>query len=408
MNFGYTLGNTTLLEEVFQIPAGNILFHSKHTTIEEYDRWNDECVAPQLDSIEDESRLNLESIIGKLIEKANGRTIIVPLSGGLDSRFIVSALRYYNYENVVTFTYGLRRSKEVRISERVARELNYPWEFVSYTNKKWRHFLRSDEFKDLMKYCGNYASLPLIQDAMAVKFLKEHKNISGLVVPGISGDFLGGSHISKDLMNWKYNSSHTLNTYYIGRNRLSFDKISFPNSIFNDGVIDKESAILYYENLDYKERQSKYIVNSVRIYEFYGLSWSLPFFYKEATSYWRKLPSNFRYNTQLYRKILFNLDYFPSFDKSDHIQGDDNECNLMRYSKKIYGKVRRILMNSRRLVLDYWLHPMQWYAIFPSYTKYFVKSIRYRKILPNLSLRYVVELNRIYMRYVKEDISRFR
>jgi len=134
-------------------------------------------------------------IFNRLIEIANGRAIVVPLSGGYDSRLIVLMLKRLGYENIITFTYGRPGNKESEVSRKVAELLGLQWEFVPYSNEDWYRWYNSSERKDYSKLAGNSCSLPHIQDWPAVWQLKNKNLIPGdcIFVPGHSGDLPAGS-----------------------------------------------------------------------------------------------------------------------------------------------------------------------------------------------------------------------
>ena len=80
----------------------------------------------------------------KLIDFANGALIVVPLSGGIDSRHIVYMLHKYNYKNVLCFTYGKEKNKEAIVSKRIAERCNYEWRFIPYSRAMWKDFIKSN------------------------------------------------------------------------------------------------------------------------------------------------------------------------------------------------------------------------------------------------------------------------
>ena len=53
----------------------------------------------------------IKNIIKK-IKVSDGKTIIIPLSAGLNSRLIASGLKHFNYNNVKCFSYGLKNNYE--------------------------------------------------------------------------------------------------------------------------------------------------------------------------------------------------------------------------------------------------------------------------------------------------------
>ena len=71
------------------------------------------------------------------------RPVGIFLSGGLDSRLIISSIHKLGKKEVTCFSYGLTNSKEVTVSKNIAKDLGYKWHFVNYGNKKWKqaHFI---------------------------------------------------------------------------------------------------------------------------------------------------------------------------------------------------------------------------------------------------------------------------
>ena len=55
-------------------------------------------------------------IIEKLIASCKNRCIVIPLSAGLDSRFILSGLVHMGYKNIRTFSYGREHNREKKIA----------------------------------------------------------------------------------------------------------------------------------------------------------------------------------------------------------------------------------------------------------------------------------------------------
>ena len=70
---------------------------------------------------------------------------------------------------------------------------------------------------------------------------------------------------------------------------------------------------------DIANRQSKFIINSVRVYEFFGYEYRLPLWDKEFSLFWMSLKPNFRIGSKLYEEFLLNnlfKDYNVSFKKN--------------------------------------------------------------------------------------------
>src|SRR5699024_6341119 len=129
--------------------------------------------------------------------KSRNKQLIVPLSGGQDSRLIIHTLAQLQAENILCYTYGTKSSPEVQISKKIAEFYNYPWKFVEYTPDKWKNFIARDDFNELLAAANQFISTPHIQEYMALKELlrQGYFEKGGIILPGFSGDFLQGSNI---------------------------------------------------------------------------------------------------------------------------------------------------------------------------------------------------------------------
>ena len=125
------------------------------------------------------SRFNsiLLEVMADTIKSLNGRQVVIPLSGGYDSRIIASTLKMLGCKNVVCFTYGMPNNSEAVIAKDVARKLEYKWIFVELDIRGQRTFYKSNEFFEYLSYVDTIDAVPYYQGIYAVKFLKENKLI---------------------------------------------------------------------------------------------------------------------------------------------------------------------------------------------------------------------------------------
>ena len=146
-------------------------------------------------------KASINNSFSRLINSTQDKRLIIPLSGGLDSRLIVTSLHKYGKKNVVCFTYGLAKSKEVEVSKSIAKDLGYEWHFVNYGNKRWKQCYSSDLMKEYLLFSGNLCSLPHMQDWPAVWQLKSMVVLckNSIFIPGHAADFVAGSHIPHDI-----------------------------------------------------------------------------------------------------------------------------------------------------------------------------------------------------------------
>jgi asparagine synthase (glutamine-hydrolysing) len=399
---GACLDDNTMVKEINQVKTGHYLsinlLNSK-TKFNQFEYFSYRKNFTKNNSLSSsELILKLDNIwencFKQLIDFANGRKIVVPLSGGLDSRIIVYFLKRLGYNNVLCFSYGKVNNWEANISKNVAYRAGYEWRFIKYSRGMWKEFINSKNSINLFNFGCNLSSLTLIQDNMAIEQLKSFLPSDSIFVPGLSGDFLAGSHITNDILQLKvFNNDNLINTY-ISKNNISNNNNNNLNKSFDcinriNLNCSKREFISEFENLDYSERQSKYIVNSCRIYEFYGFEWTLPFFYKESLNFWKEIDLEHKIGKKLFLKYLsdkFLFEELPEFNKI-------NNSNIYSYrNNKLFlvaKKISKEFKNWKKIIFDYYSHPMQWYGIFDNYLSYLIFSIINYKRDTNLSLRYI-------------------
>lgn len=310
---GYVTGPDTLYPNVKQIQAGELL-HITHGdrpelishrwyrfTHSEPDQWHEGEMREGLDK-------SAESSVRRLAEYAEGRQIVIPLSGGYDSRLIALLLKRIGYDNILTFTYGVPGNKESEYSRQVAEALSLPWHFVAYSATKWRQAWQTDERLDYQRWASGWASLPHVQDWLAVRELKANGVVDADAVfcPGHTGDFISGGHIPDEFAPGSSASATDMARTVIKKHlslapwRLVTHR---PESQWSQRITDRaesadiqtaEAAADAFEKWEWQERQSKFINNSVRVYEFYGFDWWLPLWDPEFMEFWEEVPLSLR------------------------------------------------------------------------------------------------------------------
>ncbi|MBN1555977.1 MAG: hypothetical protein JXA11_14630 [Phycisphaerae bacterium] len=316
---GFVTGNDTLYPNVKQIQAGEaVTFRRTPEGIsicsERYFRYI------HGDYFSDDKETLLERIdalymrIGEqLLESISGRTIVIPLSAGYDCRLICLILKRLKYKNVIAFTYGLPGNFEAKGSQRLANHLGIPWHFAEYSHEFWVKWF-SERRNEYYRYADNLCSLPHIQDWPAVCMLRQQGVIpeDGVVVPGHT--VLGTAHVPPRLL--KPCSLQDIVTAIINRNYYMqprrilspemWEKIE--NKIENrigdifDGSVDRSVSAL--ECWGWQERQSKYIINSMRAYEMWGLSWRTPLYGIEVMKFWRHMSLTQRLEKRVYLEYI--------------------------------------------------------------------------------------------------------
>ena len=270
----------------------------------------------------------IEKTIKKSIKEVNGNTIIIPLSAGLDSRLIASGLKHFNYKNVKCFSYGLKNNYEAKMSKKISEKLGYEWTFVEINHTNARKFYQSKKYINYLKCSNDGCATSTIPGLYAINELvkRGYINKSDILINGNSGDFISGGHIphtiSKNILERK-----NLETYldkilndHIEKHYSLWDSLK---TEYNKDIIKKElynqlkseikkNKIHYYsliEFLEFENRQTKYVVNCQRIYDFYDLNWLLPLWDKTFIKFWEKVPLKYKLKQRLYKETLKKLNY---------------------------------------------------------------------------------------------------
>lgn len=388
---GYVTGPDTLFPNVKQLQAGEALIVIDNNTeisvsMKRYYRFIHENT---LEASEEEllSKLDevLLNIFKRLIKLADGRTLVVPLSGGYDSRLIVLMLKRLGYDNVITFTYGIPGNKESEISKQIANTLGYQWEFVPYSNEAWNKWFYSGECKAYYRMADGLCSLPHIQDWPAVWEMEKQGILPAncIFVPGHSADLPAGSRsFSKPELysDAPFNIDNAVNAildYHFSlfdwRKKSKELKPIFIKRIIRtlgnrNAFLDNASA---FESWDISERQAKFIINSLRVYDFWGYKWWMPFWDAEFIDYWCRVPLKYRFRKKLYDYYVEQL--FFKITGDDKVLSSANisfkiilidilsRLNLLPSSKCILSNLKRI--NNKKLwEKEYYEHIMGWYG----------------------------------------------
>jgi asparagine synthase (glutamine-hydrolysing) len=312
---GFVTGRDTLFPNVKQLQAGECLLASESEdgvslqlhryyryVYAEPSQYDEAALSQEMDQV-------VTSTIQRLIDYAAGRQIVVPLSGGYDSRLIVSQLKRAGYDNVVTFTYGPAGNKEAKYSKQVADSLKLKWHFIEYTPEAWHEGWRNEDRLAYARWASNWTSLTHTQDWLAVKQLTQHRVLSpdAVFAPGhvarhdIPRWLAPGQPASAKLMGKTIFYRH----YYLAPIKLESTR-SVEDwekrlvDLAEQNVSATEDLMIGITKWDWQERQAKYIVNSVRAYEYFGYNWWLPLWDNEFLEYWQKVPFVLRKKREIY------------------------------------------------------------------------------------------------------------
>ncbi|MEK9662368.1 MAG: asparagine synthase C-terminal domain-containing protein, partial [Alphaproteobacteria bacterium] len=323
---GFTVGDATLYRGIRQLLPGTYLLDAPDMpgTVESYHRWrpHQPAGAEAGDLATVLSRLH-ESLIARLVEDAAGRPILVPLSAGLDSRFLASGLAAAGYKNVHCVAYGRAGNREAVVSEQIARRLGYRWSFVPYTNAIVRTAWASDDHRAYEAYADSFTAIPFPQDYVALTVLRERDDLPAdtVVVNGQTGDFITGNHVPRSLIGHAGGTDDIrmarIVDALVAKHFKHWTGLATPERMARiRGLLSDEIAAAgglpgdpaddfgVYEYSEFVDRQAKYVINGQRLYEYLGLDWRLPFWDRDYLDFWERAPLSAKANQALYRDVL--------------------------------------------------------------------------------------------------------
>lgn len=263
-----------------------------------------------------------------------GETNFVPISGGLDSRAILSALlEFTDASRINTYTFGTPGTLDYEIGSLIGRELGTVHKALDLT----RHKYTQDELEDVALRVDHQTLLFHHWPARWIDSLSR----GGVTWSGFLGDPLSGSHLPSDPA---ASFDSALHTFFKSNVFVTSTPLSAP-PVRLDAILDTEQiaepGLSYEEQLDLLNRQVKYIAPLVLMD---GYSFKTPFLYKPWVDFILSVPDEFRRKQRLYKRML--TEAFPlAFS-----YGTKGDGGLALGAPVVARTVRRILRRIRTVL----------------------------------------------------------
>ena len=393
---GYVNGRDTLYENINSMLAAEIIFSPTKFTgnfkFNKYFTYNFTFKKNKrsLSFFQKELDLKFNKVISKLIKKANGRQIVIPLSGGLDSRLILCKLHELKYKNIASFTYGLKNNSDVKYAKIIAESLGIKWKFILFKKSKFQKYYNSNFKNNYDLFADNSQSLPNYQDVFFIKDLLDDKfiNKDSIIVNGQTGDFITGGQIplNKKVNNFQYFIKEISSKHFFLFNRLKNPFIKkYIHEIIQKFLQDKSLKNANFDEMlelwNFEERQTKYIINGQRAYEFLNLDWHLPFWDNELIKFWNSVPHKFKINQFLFKFYLENWNYKNLFNKKFYeVHAFTGGISIFVHLISFLLNITRPILNKKKVLsfFDYYSRYGYMYNFFSF--NYFIK---YRSLIKN-------------------------
>jgi len=347
---GFVTGASTLYKGLQQLQGGEFLLFKKNNNKLLVEKHFTYFPSKLFDLSENDLLEKHDEAINitfsKLVDSLDGAPVWIPLSGGLDSRLILSKMIELGYENLNTFTYGIPQLWEVKYAREIAKSAGIKWQFILYDPHQTKKIYHTVERKEYYRFGSGLCSVPFVNEYFALKFLIAKKVIpeDSVIINGQSGDFLTGGHIPSGLekpknsiVSFEYLVNLIIEKHFSlwsnlkSSKNLKVIKEKIGNILlpFISNSMSLDTAACAYELHEWQERQCKYVVNGQRVYDWFGFDWRLPLWSDELMEFWRDVPWRIKSGQRLYKKYLthynpenlFNLEitvnrnYCPPFLK---------------------------------------------------------------------------------------------
>ncbi|MDP3879102.1 MAG: asparagine synthase-related protein [Dehalococcoidales bacterium] len=317
LQFCYVLGTQTLIEGVWEFPPHAVtsidytqeprVFHNQYWSYKLTEHRH-ESETELLDLLAHLFK-NIFEIYANAIQKRKW-TAGVPLSGGMDSRFIAWGLSRNNVP-VIAYSYGTPGYGDLELASRVADFLSIPIKKITWEDEQAFTGKRHD---DLVSLIGSTTKYSHGIGAYAVN--GECQSTCDVFLPGHSGDFIAGSHVVDYYL---HAFNHQLTRLAIGKVHKSMSDRSlkqlYPwssghwNTVQDSfretmKVNDDPTILSLTQRWTTEQRIRRYTLRECHTYRSFGYQVMIPFWDYEVVDFFTGLPRKYLYHQYLYRRLM--------------------------------------------------------------------------------------------------------
>lgn len=377
---GYVTGRETLCPTVHTVEAGEmvIIDNNGGINLEQTVEYCPKTSHKIDETAEAEAKQNLKQAIVHAVDRlctvAADRPIYMLLSGGHDSKLVLSELVRQEYDPVVAISFGKADFDDVTESQRIAEQLNVKRKYVEYTEDSWPDWFQS---KTREQYCERRHNMDLFPVHWAGPALSELKSRNELPEDAVfvSGQTIGsiGEHLPSQDQVQTYNEliDYILEKHYKlwGRDPELSDQMRDRidqncSALKANGDFESTSDLIQiYAYWEWKERQSKWMSQDGSLYSHLGYDWWFPLFDKEVMKAWGELPVSSRKGKSAL--ITLSEETFANAADTTHQIGtsEDSSDDVVQKIKNIikqspFEHVARRIYNTYKQQSGFSSHPL--------------------------------------------------
>lgn len=319
---GYPSGSNTLHPEIQKMRAGEVL--RINTTSRAISVHTDQYFRYRADADPIYSKMSLYKkmdrvlarVFDRTIQIAEGRPILLPLSGGYDSRLIGLMLRDRGYNNVQTYCHNRQESEDIRVSQIVADDLNYDWTELTFTDSDIHSIQKSSRYRKIRDKVGNFGTIqPSPTTLLIVNEIQERKGTqsSSFSLIGHTAAAPGGfmPSVFDSLSNFtEYSAIQAILDYHYNKirwNRRRYGSL-FKNRIMSELPYSKingfDEGIDAIEYWYWQERIPNRLLTPPQMLQEFNQERWYPLWDKEFTQLFSLMNTDMRINKSLYHDFI--------------------------------------------------------------------------------------------------------
>ena len=260
----------------------------------------------------------LRVVFERVVQVVGSRQVVIPLSGGYDSRLVLSMLHQMGIKNILCYTVGEYHPSEQGVAHQVAKNLQVPLYHIDYRDAQYRmQQFDSPAFLQYVDAIGAMGNFMWLFEYNAILWLKQQGLLQNdaVFIPGHVGDFYAGSHLQKLGIN-EHDSLSAIQRkllLHAFEYRKSYFDTSFKKEVKQALHALSRQGAPYQTALQFiaENRLAHQIINSARVYECLGYDVLLPLCDVDFVQFFDRLPYKQRADVSFYNEYLLQKVFLP-------------------------------------------------------------------------------------------------
>ena len=325
LKFGKVLGGRTLVRGINLLNAGLILRVDENGIVLKpgFYYGGQQVALRSREEFEEEFISVAYEVFKEYVEaiRRENALVIVPLSAGVDSRFVLSMIHTLGYKKIVTVTYGLK-DMEYPVAKKIAETLGYENIFVEYTWNLWRRYIES--MLNYMVWASQLYLTPNVQEFISTseimyticsersKYCNNAVFVTGDISDVIAGKippptWLSKTSSIKDFVNFVLETHSLFEPWGVCGDSLVRRTLFSSIEEIKEYLMRSEKRIDFirmYEIFHWREGPFKYISSMRLSHIYYGFKFIAPLWDGRIIQFLSSIPWRFKYKTNLYKYTL--------------------------------------------------------------------------------------------------------